>query len=278
MTMYPEIVQPGYPNRWVEGLKTSLYHGDLTAQNATSLPPILKSPHTYLTQRMTPKEPTEDMIFGTHVHLAILEPEKFESQVIIQPTFSGKGMKAAKEEWESSLDPRQVILTQEQYDDIQGMKESISQHDEADFLVKRSLKEQTGYFRDPHTGILCRFRCDFLHPGLMRLGDLKTTKDCTAYSFSKTIWERRYDMQMYFYKLGTELITGKKVEPVFLAVEKKPPYEVALYTIDDELIFKAKTDYEKAMSTLKECILSEKWPRYQSQNQTINLPKYAFYE
>jgi Fe-S cluster biosynthesis and repair protein YggX len=276
--IYPEIVLEGlFPAKWVE-LTDEEYHSDLTAQNATSLAHILKSPFSYLSHRNNPKEPTDDMLFGTYVHLASLQEDVFKEKILVEQTFKGTGSKAAREAWEAGIPKDKIILSQKVLDTIHAMKKSLLEHEEIAFLLDDSVKERVGYFRDPLTGILCRFKPDFIHSGLVKIGDLKTTRDCTESVFSKTILERNYHLQAYFYQLGTELITGVKMEPVWAVIEKTPPYEVALYRPHADVMEKAKRDYERAMLTLKDCIQRNYWPRYQRQNQVINLPAWAYYE
>lgn len=278
---YPLIVPETFTPHWRLDLTDDQYHGDTSAVSSGSFRKVLKSPWAFYCAHILRQgsEETDAMRFGSAFHLALLEPDQFQKRFIVEPEFKGTGMRAAKTEWEEAQPKDAMILKRDRYDDLLGMIESVSHHKEASYLLKGSQMEQCGYFRDPDTGVLCRFKSDFFHPGLMALGDVKTTTSCLSDAFSRRIFEHRYDIQMYFYSLGIKLIHGREVDyPMFLAVESKPPYEVALYTADKEMMYKAETDYKRAMATLKACLEADSWTRYQQKNQTISLPKYAFYD
>lgn len=276
----PCICTEAYQPQWAI-MSNEHYHADRTAISSTSVRKALKSPHAFYRCHVLDldREETPAMKFGTAFHMAILEHERFREFYVVQPEFSGTGMRERKANWLAAQNHHAVILKQDEYDDLMGMMESVSNHAEAKELLTNSQTEQSGMFRDPDTGILCKFKADFLHTGHNVLGDVKTTLDCTHDAFSRTIFNQRYDIQLYMYCLGASLIMEKKIEhPVFLAIEKKAPYEVALYQADNEMMMKAERDYKKAMSLLKECLVNDSWPRYQQKHASISLPKYAFFE
>jgi hypothetical protein len=111
---------------------------------------------------------------------------------------------------------------------------------------------------------------------IMCMVDLKTTIDCSSEAFSKAMWNYRYDFQMAMYCEGIKQITGREVNhPVLLAIEKNPPFEVALYHCDAEVMSKGLQDYHRALAVLAECLKTNKWPAYQTSMQSITLPKWA---
>lgn len=272
--MIPHIVGEDFTPHWALELTNEQYHADKTAVSSTGLRKLLKSPYAFMNQSV---ETTAAMAFGSAVHLAVLEPKEFENRFILEPKFSGTGSVKAREEFRNAHKDA-VILKQDAYEDLMRMLESVLSHREANHIIKNSKVEQSGYYRDPETGIKCRIRTDFFWENMMILGDLKTTQeDCSRDSFSKAIYHFRYDIQIYMYCLGIELITGKKVEnALFLAVEKTNHYEVALYEADEALLFKGKTDYELLMKRLKTCIDTNRWDRYQQKHQSIGLPHWAY--
>lgn len=53
----------------------------IEALNKSGMVELVRSPHHYKTARKVKKEPTKSMIFGSAMHLAILEPEKYKELV-----------------------------------------------------------------------------------------------------------------------------------------------------------------------------------------------------
>lgn len=279
-----EVVGADFKNQWIENIKDEQYHSDKTAINSTSLKKILKSPATFYSDFVlgVKDEPTEAMKFGTLVHRAILEPESFLKSYIVTPEFGdlrSKANKMAKEEWLSSLPVETIVTTREELEHLTGMIESILKHEGARRLLSNGIPEVVGYYRDDETGLKCRVKVDFLRFDVSAVIDLKTTKDCSITSFSKDIWNRGYHFQLAMYCEAVRAISGKKVEyPAFVAVEKKPPYEVAVYLADDGMLDLGYQQYRRAMRTLSECLKTGQWARYQTEIQQIALPHWAYYE
>lgn len=278
----PKFAPPDYESKWVEDLSSDLYHSDKSHASSSDIKLLKKSAHTFY-QRMADvamdleeTEDKEDYILGSLTHLAVLEPRKFFGKYIKMPEFKGKGSVAAKEEWKVSQSPDAVIITEKQLMKVEGMVNSILAHRDASALLKHGVAEISGYYKDPVTNIQCKFRPDFMNFDLMTLVDLKTARDCTMEGFQKSIWQYRYDIQLAHYMTGVEAIMGKKVDyPVFIAVEKIPPYEVSLWVADEFMIQAGKQERHQLMHTLNECLTSNKWPKYQESLAPISLPNWA---
>lgn len=280
---YPIIIDSDIPfnNYWDTHLSNEAYHSLKTHFSSSGAKQIDDSLHSFLMSTIFGQSTLETpaMRLGTLLHLGALEPEKFKQRVILQPKFSGIGMRAAKVEWESSLDKMAVPVTRDEYNVVEGMLQSIGCHEEASELIERSIKECSGFYRDPSTNIACRVRTDFMNLELGMLGDIKTCQDHTIESFSRTIFKRKYHLQMAMYCYAVEVISRVKItRPVFLAVNTNSPYECALYDCDDALMAQGKRMYDNVIRNLRESLKTDLWPRYQSNSQTISLPKWAFFE
>lgn len=278
----PEILPENWAPFWDLTLSNEQYHSDRTAVSSSNLKIIVeKSPKAFLMGHNGLLRRGESTAFriGSALHMAILEPELFKKSFVIQPKFSGTGMMAAKADWRLGIKHDAVILKQEEYDDLQEMINSVLSHQDACNILKDGKTEQSGYFRDVDTGIKCRIRPDFLHFGHMALLDVKTTTDVRASEFMKSIWNYRYDFQMAMYVEGIQLITGKPVQyPLMLAIEKKPPFECAMYLCDEAMMTKGLQDFKLATSRLKECIDNAMFESYQRKIQPISLPHWALKE
>jgi hypothetical protein len=277
-----QIVPESFQAHFIEDLSNEDYHGDKSAISSTTLRKILKSPASLYSHLTSPAQiETDAMRLGSIVHLALLEPAKFQSQYVLMPDLGDMRSplnRKKRDEWKELQAPGAVILTEDDYARIQGMIESVLRHPEACALLKNGKAEMSGFYRDPLTGIKCRVRPDLFDADSGVLIDLKTTKDCSYDEFSKSIWSFRYDFQMAMYCEAIKLITGSPVNvPIFLAVEKEKPYEMAVYPVDfnSKLMRLGTQDYQKALVTLEHCIHTNQWRPYQTEMQVIDLPAWV---
>lgn len=277
------FLEPG-PTGWVEGVASEAYHADRNAVNNSSLKKILKSPASFYSSFFMGEkaEPSDAMKLGSAVHLAILEPMKFKEAYVLEPDFGDQRSsknRDKKSEWMASQNPKATFVSQENLEMVTRIAENIADHRDAFLLLRDGKTEISGYYRDPETGIRCKIRPDFFSPNLMTLVDLKTTTDCSISAFSKAIWNYKYHIQMAMYSEGISQIEKSKVEFVaFIAVEKTPPYEIAVYIADDAMMDKGIEDYRKALRKLKQSATTGQWTRYQTKMENISLPHWAFNE
>ncbi len=277
----PRFGSDDFSSTWVEDLPSDKYHGDKTHVSSSDLRLLEKSAHSFY-QRMADvamdveSDESEDLVLGSLTHLALLEPKKFFGKYIKMPDFKGKGSVAAREEWKADQAPDAVIITEKQLIKVEGMVNSVLSHRDASALLKHGVAEISGYYKDPKTDIQCKFRPDFINFELMTLIDLKTTRDCTYDGFQKSIAQYGYHVQLAHYMTGVEVITGKSVNyPLFICVEKMPPFECALWVADEMMIYTGKQKRDQLMQTLKQCLTLDKWPKYQESLAPIGLPAWA---
>ena len=257
-------------------LSNADYHADKTAVSSTPLRMCLESMKAFQASVMgrTFKE-TNAMLFGSAVHCAIGEPHLFSKNYVVAPKFSGTGSVKAKADWRLGLADDAILLDEEEHNAILEIVNSVLKRKDVCGILKNSKAELSGYYADPETGIKCRIRPDILNMNALAMLDIKTTKDIKLSEFSKSIWNYRYDFQFGMYLEGIKLITGKDVDAFFLAIQKEPPYECALYLADELLIERGKSDYHLALNKLKSCIDTGIFEGYQQGIQEIGLPAWA---
>lgn len=178
-----------------------------------------------------------------------------------------------KAKWDSENAER-MILNPDQWKQIHGMRDAVMAHPAASALLTRipGRAEQSIYWHDPITGVLCRCRPDWWRNDNLPI-DLKTTEDASPEGFARSIAKFRYDVQAAFYLDGIELATGKRPQNfVFIAVEKKPPYAVGVYVLDAETLEIGRGLYREDLDNYAKCAKADVWPGYGDKIQTINLP------
>lgn len=138
--------------------------------------------------------------------------------------------------------------------------------------------------------------------------DLKTTEDASLEGFSRSIANWRYDLQHPYYLDGLrEALTQSGQQPpavgkaelsaywidpktevlcrcrpdywrgspdrfFFIAVEKKPPYAVSVYLLDDESVDLGRAQYRADLNRYAECLSTGVWPGYGDTIQRISVP------
>lgn len=269
------FASPAEKAGWRLGLPDEQYHADKTAVSSTALRQFLVTPSHFKGRFIDGKneEPTDAMKFGTAVHQMVLEPEKFRQQYVVQPSFDRRTTKGkeAHAEWTAENAGR-TIITQEELDTLLGISNKLTKDKLVRKLFETGMAETAGYYRDPVTGIRCRIKPDFINPKMGALIDLKTTRDAGYFGFQRSIADFRYDVQIAMYDQGFYEIEGNRPEMcIFLAIEKTPPFEFAIY-VADESVMDAITDYRYALDGIKKCIETDDWPGYQRGAQNIGMP------
>lgn len=177
-----------------------------------------------------------------------------------------------------------IVMTQDQWDQLHAMRDAVWSHPAA-------------------SGVL--------HRGNNVVVDLKTTDDASLEGFSKSIANWRYDVQHPYYldglreairqsggQIPEQAVIGAaelsaywidqetgvlcrcrpdfwRGEPkhfIFIAVEKKPPYAVGVYKLDEESVELGRAVYRSDLRRYAECKANDNWPGYGEKIQTISVP------
>jgi exodeoxyribonuclease VIII len=176
-----------------------------------------------------------------------------------------------KAEWERNNGHR-TVLSADDWDTLHAMRESVMAHPKAAALLARKGRaEQSVYWVDKITGMLCRCRPDFLTDDNIVV-DLKTTEDASAEEFAKSCANYRYHVQHPFYWDGLTAIGRKPLAFVFIAVEKKAPYAVGVYVLRAEDIELGRMEYRANLSLYAECFKTGNYPAYSQDVEPLALP------
>lgn len=285
------IIPEDFVNHWAPERQSEEYHADKSAVGSSSLVLILSSPRAFLRGHVMGKrkEETNDMRIGKIVHMGLLEPAKFKNSYRIMPVFEGYTkdgkkttnpnaieVKEKRAAWEADLPKGCVVITDEEFDQIIGMVESVSEHPQGKAVFTNGIPEMAGYYRDPRTGIKMKIMPDFRANDNFMITDYKTTVNADQTIFgSKAFGEWRYDLRIWMYAYGTSLIENKPMPKnlFFMVNEKTEPYEAAVYYMTPEQCSQAEYDYNDAMDKLKACIETDSWPMRQARMEPLWTPK-----
>jgi PDDEXK-like domain of unknown function (DUF3799) len=270
---------------------SALYH-KCSGASASRLRTLARSPAHCFEEMTHPSEPTPAMILGSAAHVCILQPELFgASYIVAGQCATGKqngqrcesnGKKMVGGEWfcgqhcRSAGDaiPQTIILT-EDYDTCRRMAESARKKKAAsELLDARPDVEVSFFWRHLEAGVVCKGRADIL-PGGGIVGDLKTTEDASPEAFKYSIDKFGYYVQGAHYLDGLSTLRHRAEQFQIIAVEKSPPFEVAVYRLAQEDLQRGFDQLQRLLKVWKRCIEENRWPGYSEDVQDIQMTEYA---
>lgn len=222
---------------------------------------IARSPAHY---RYGEREDTAALRQGRAIHTAVLEPELFEATYALA---EGRRNKSAEK----------TELTKLEWETCKGVAAAIAEHPTCEDLFANGEPEESVFWHDTDTLLLCRCRPDWTHYGdnidrQPYLLDLKTTKDASPGGFARTVDTYRYHVQAAFYLDGWSAAVSRWCDEfIFIAVEKTPPYAIGLYRLPDWKIEEGRQLYRRDLATYEYCRDREEWPGYSQDIITLAL-------
>ncbi len=256
------------------------YHLDYSRDSHSSLEMFRRSIEEYAAVRvhrtMMPPEPTPAMVFGAAFHTFILEPDRFQRDYAVSPTFDRrtKNGKEAAAQW-AAENAGKIPVAVEDLDLMEAMLAGLRRNRFAVGAIDSAGVVETPVEWDcEQTGLALKCRPDkVLASGL--IVDLKTTNEIEPVEFAKTVANFGYHRQAALYLAGLSRrgITGPFL---FVAVSKRPPHESACYVLDPPTIEKGQEQNRLTLAELAERKLNGDWAgRWSNVIETVSLPRWA---
>jgi hypothetical protein len=228
----------------------------------------------------TPHEDTPALLFGRALHTLVLEGDTVYNNTYATSPAVDRRTKAGKEEYAAFLadSAGKTPISQTDCIALHEMASSVLSHHHArDLLSFQSSNELTIVWIHAQTQTLCKSRIDSLidgPPPPVAL-DIKTTRDASQHSFARAIYTYNYHLQSAFYLAA---LAAHEIYPTwnFLAIEKTPPYPVAIYELDSDSQALGKTECDRLLAELSAARHDHIWPGYPPSPFPLSLPEYAF--
>jgi exodeoxyribonuclease VIII len=252
---------------------------------------IRRAPLYYQYKKDNPEPETEEMNFGSLVHLALLQPHLLESSVAFLPDdmpnrVPDRSRYAKKpspetlaacarwDEWTAENAGKQIVK-HETFERVLGIQASIMANpDTAIYFEGEQLREASLFWE--RFGVKCRARLDILKSG--EIVDLKTCGDASRQGFAKDIGKRRYAHQGEHYLDGARAC-GRAVSAfTMIAVETNPPFLCAAHQLGETSISIAKSENKRDLAIFKKCQESGIWPNIKNSNSPLEGPLWGFEE
>lgn len=244
----------------------------------------------YIARTITPQRATAYMELGTLIHLLLLEPEKFTETVVTLPVVSETG-----EEWNwrkpSHREERDAILAgyatdgkqcieETLMEQVQGVVRSIRNNWHARRLVDANgFAEYSIFWTDPFTELELKCRVDWFAAIPL---DIKTTADPSPAVFARTATTLGYFRKAAHYAHGIAAFTGEAIPMVHLVAGTEPPYQIAVYDLDDldnDGRSLGRRQWRETLTALKRCLDGNDWREpWEKQITNLRPPGWAFTE
>lgn len=279
-TTLSAITKPGV----YDDIPEAVYHrdpvpgGSLSSSGARKLlPPSCPALYKYEQDHKPPHKKVWEI--GTAAHQLVLGTGP-ELVVIDAPRWDTNATKA---EVAAIREAGNVPLKRGEHDQVQAMAAELKRHPIAGALFQPGTgrAEQSLFWKDPQTGVICRARFDWLPTPVkgkrLIIGDYKTCRKAEPRALSKAIAEHGYHQQDDFYRMGARAlgIADDQSSFVFVFQEKNPPYLVTVVELDTVARRIGAERNRRALETYARCKAEDRWPGYSDDIEHLPLPPWA---
>ena len=202
-------------------------------------------------------QPTKALEFGSAAHKWILEEEDFYSEFAVMQI--SRRTKAGKEKAEELASQDIVVITDDDFEKIQGMKQALVP--EALDLLNGAVVEQSVYWNKDD--VLCKCRPDAMQvktefdQSSVALIDYKTTQSCEPKEFMRSCRNYQYEMQLAWYVEGLKSINYQVNDIYIIAQEKMFPFANKVYKLTDATIQSGNFNNQEAFAKYKRYLKTE---------------------
>lgn len=251
----------------IERLPESYYHGTRALLGKSSLSIAIEKSgvhfQDWLEHGERKPDDSEAKLQGRAFHALTLEPDTFHDSFAILPDFGPMNStknRTARDEWIREYARSKTVLLDKWMPMIEGMARSVRKHKDAAKLLKNCRPEVTALWVDPHTGLAMKSRADFLSEFDGVYADLKSCLDASRDGFRRTAREFSYYIQDPLYSRAFQENNVDVDNFVFIAVEKEPPYAVAIYQMSDKARLAGEKAYTAAMMRISRWVEDGHFP------------------
>lgn len=221
-----------------------------------------------------PMEEKPVMALGRVVHTLVFEPAQFALEYVIWEGGDrrGKDWAAFKNEHEGK-----TIFKPAEVDAAVQIADAVRRHPLVQPYLVGGQFEQPIFWTDEETGLECKGKPDWLQASRLALVDLKTTVSVDGRRFGALASRLGYHCQMAMYREGVDCALGWKPERVcIIAVEREPPYDVAVFQIDNDALEIGLEEVHGLLRQLAVCRASDTWPGRYTEEQALQLPAWVY--
>lgn len=261
---------------WHAGMSSGTYHS-IQAASSHRLGLIKKSAAHLRHEIDNPTPPTAAMKLGEAMHCAILEYNVFIKKYVVAPRCDRrtKEGKATHSNFELE-NVGKISIDFDDYASCMAMADACMSHQLAANLINSATaREISGFFLDSASGTYSKMRADAICGDHSTLFDIKSTVCAAPFDFESSIYKYGYHRQGAFYLDGAAALGQKLEHYAIIAIEKVPPFALAVYRLTDEAIELGRRENAELMEVYAKCIKTNVWSGYPLLITDVGLPVWA---
>jgi hypothetical protein len=276
------------------GISNAEYHADRSSFSSSILK-MMNCPAKAKWEIENPSPRTETLALGSAIHKWILERDQFNEEFLIgiDRARRSKDDRQAWADWysERGADGNVVIdrpaaewnaeferqtgknmVTPDTLKMLIDMADAVASNPNANELISKGVAEQSVYWTDDETGLNLRCRPDYMNAEF--ISDLKSAAEIDDRAIIRAVANFSYSLSQGMYQQGVYEATGQWRPFLFIFVEKSPPYQCRVISLDEAAAIAGYEKYREAARILKTCIDTGEWPGYKD-NLNFQLPEWA---
>ena len=225
-----------------------------------------------------PEAPRDDLVLGTAIHSAILEPDLFQSQFVEMPGFNLRS-NAGKAERDAFVAENhgKTCLKPEDYLMALRCRDAVFGHPLAHKLFSSGRAETSTFAIDELTGELVKCRTDWENEALDAIVDVKSARSARQEDFERDAANLRYHFQPPWYFDVLERHRGWRPEHwIWLVIEKGRWPRVGVYYQPPEDIELDRIEVQRHFERLAELRRTGAWPRSYTDKEALPLGRPAW--
>lgn len=197
---------------------------------------------------MQPYPDSEAFSFGRAFHAALLEPDIFAKNYILEPDIPlNKNSNAYKEQFAAWLETAngKEVINRNDWALIDGMKNSALKHPHFPATFDAEVMAITTC---PDTGVLKKCKSDMFAGEII---DIKSTSgEVSAAEFMRDIIKWKYHVSAAYYQDIIHAVTGAWMDFTLMPVSKKAPFDCQMYTLSDDILEEGRKLYKFALQRI----------------------------
>ena len=257
---------------WKQNLESDVYHAHRDYLSSSDIRKLLRSPAHYRAPSALASPAQE---FGTLAHVAVLEPALWADYYKPSPKIDRRtkeGKLAYENQQLRAVADNITFISEDTHAHVERLASAVHTHLGSSGILAGGVAEVSGFVED-FGGVKARIRPDYLKDDV--IVDLKTCIDARPEAFLRSVMTYQYHVQMAWYCDIAEAIDGKKRRFLWVAVEKEPPFGVAVYEPTIAMWSQGWALYQKAIQIFKDCDALDHYPCYTTDVQKLDVPKWA---